>query len=119
MPPHDPEVPRLTQTRSPLRRWLPVALIATGAIVGAIFLRDHLSFDALRENREALIAYREAHPVTMPLLFMAAYAAIVAFSLCVDTDTCRDLGRGRRWKGYDEKVKKIRGFSAWRARLGP
>lgn len=81
MPPHDPEVPRLTQTRSPLRRWLPVALIATGAIVGAIFLRDHLSFDALRENREALIAYREAHPVTMPLLFMAAYAAIVAFSL--------------------------------------
>ncbi|GAB4271483.1 MAG: TVP38/TMEM64 family protein [Pararhodobacter sp.] len=80
MPTQDPECP-VTQPPSSLRRWLPVALIATGAMAGAVFLRDQLSFETLRDNREALVAFRDAHPVTMPLLFVAAYAAIVAFSL--------------------------------------
>ena len=46
----------MTLTPSTLRRWLPLIVIALGAIAGAIFLRDQLSFEALRENREALLA---------------------------------------------------------------
>jgi len=73
--------PFVTQTFSLLRRWLPLIAIVVGAIIGAVFLRDHLAFEALRDNREALLAYRDAHPVLMPLLFISAYVVIVAFSL--------------------------------------
>lgn len=71
----------MTQTTSSLRRWLPLIAIIAGAIAGAIFLRDYLTFESLRENREALLAYREAHPFLTPALFMLAYVVIVAFSL--------------------------------------
>ena len=39
-----------------MRRWLPLLLLVTGAILGAVFLRDQLSFEALARHREALIA---------------------------------------------------------------
>lgn len=71
----------MTQINSKLRRWLPLAIVILGAIAGAVFLRDQLSFEALRDNREVLIAYRDAHPVLMPALFIVAYVVIVAFSL--------------------------------------
>ena len=64
-----------------LRRWMPLLIIALGAIAGAVFLRDYLTFEALRDNRDALIAYRLAHPVLTPALFILAYVVIVAFSL--------------------------------------
>jgi len=71
----------VTLTPSTLRRWLPLIVIALGAIAGAIFLRDQLSLEALRENRESLLAYRDAHPFLTPALFILAYVVIVAFSL--------------------------------------
>lgn len=62
-------------------RYLPIIAILAVAALGAFTLRDHLSFQALAENREALIAFRDAnYPLTV-LAFMAAYIAIVAFSL--------------------------------------
>lgn len=64
-----------------LRRWLPLTLILTGAVLGVVFLRQHLSFEALAQNREALLAYRDAHALLMPALFITAYALIVAFSI--------------------------------------
>ncbi len=64
-----------------LRRWLPLTLILTGAVLGVVFLRQHLSFEALAQNREALLAYRDAHALLMPALFVTAYALIVAFSI--------------------------------------
>ena len=64
-----------------MRRWLPLLLLVTGAILGAVFLRDQLSFEALARHREALIAYRDAHTLLTPALFVAAYALIVAFSV--------------------------------------
>ena len=64
-----------------MRRWLPLFLVLTGAILGAVFLRDQLSFEALARHREALLAYRDAHPLLTPALFVAAYALIVAFSI--------------------------------------
>lgn len=63
------------------RRAAPLIAIAVAAILGAVFLRDVLSFDALAENREALEAFRDAHYLATAAAFMLAYVAIVAFSL--------------------------------------
>ena len=63
------------------RSRLPLVLIGLGAIIGAVLLRDYLSFDALRENRAALIAFRDGQYVLTALAFVAAYIVIVAFSL--------------------------------------
>lgn len=62
-------------------RHLPLLVILVVAAVGAITLRDYLSFDALRDNREALIAFRDANFLLTMLGFVAAYIVIVAFSL--------------------------------------
>ena len=62
-------------------RWLPIAGIALAAVLGFAFLREHLTFAALAENREALIAYRDANYVLTVALFMGVYVAAVAFSL--------------------------------------
>lgn len=64
-----------------LRRWLPLILIALGAFLGLVLLRESLSFESLAHNRAALVAFHQAHPLTMPLLFTGAYALIVAFSV--------------------------------------
>lgn len=64
-----------------LARRLPILAILAAAAAGAVLLREHLSFEALAEHREALIAFRDSHYVLAALAFMAVYAAIVAFSL--------------------------------------
>ncbi|GGH40572.1 Uncharacterized membrane protein YdjX, TVP38/TMEM64 family, SNARE-associated domain [Cribrihabitans marinus] len=66
--------------RSPARH-IPLLVIAAVALIGAFTLRDHLTFETLRENREALLAFRDANYLGMALLFVATYVAIVAFSL--------------------------------------
>ncbi|MEQ6201801.1 TVP38/TMEM64 family protein [Sulfitobacter sp. HNIBRBA2951] len=68
-------------TKSAVARYGPIALIAVVALLGAFALRDYLSFDALRDNREALIAFRDSNFALTVVAFMAAYIAIVAFSL--------------------------------------
>jgi uncharacterized membrane protein YdjX (TVP38/TMEM64 family) len=60
---------------------LPILAILTAAAMGAFLLRDHFSFEALAENREALIAFRDANSLLAVLVFVAAYTAIVGFSL--------------------------------------
>lgn len=62
-------------------RSLPLLLILAVAVIGAFTLRDYLSFDALRENRMALIAFRDANYSLTVLGFIAVYVAIVALSL--------------------------------------
>ena len=64
-----------------LRRLMPLIAIGVVAILGFIFLRDYLSFEALSENREALIAWRDANYLTAVLVYMAIYICVVAFSL--------------------------------------
>ncbi len=64
-----------------LVRRLPLIVILAVAAVGAFTLRDYLSFQALAENREMLIAFRDANYFLTVLAFMAAYVVIVAFSL--------------------------------------
>jgi uncharacterized membrane protein YdjX (TVP38/TMEM64 family) len=67
--------------RSALARYAPIAGIAAAAILGAVFLKDHLSFAALAENREALLAFRDANFALTAAAFVAAYALIVGLSL--------------------------------------
>ena len=62
-------------------RRLPLIVILIVAGVGAFTLRDTLTFDMLRDNREALLAFRNAHYAATVALFMLAYVVIVAFSL--------------------------------------
>jgi len=70
-----------TPPKSVFARYLPLIVIAVVAAIGAFTLRDYLSFEALRDNREALIAFRDSNYVLTALVFMAAYMVIVAFSL--------------------------------------
>lgn len=64
-----------------LRRYLPLIGIAAVAIIGAFTLRDYLTFETLRDNREALLAFRDSNLALTLGVFIAVYIAIVAFSL--------------------------------------
>ncbi|MBQ2262444.1 MAG: TVP38/TMEM64 family protein [Loktanella sp.] len=64
-----------------LVRKLPLLIIVIVAVAGAIYLRDYLTFQALADNREALLAFRDANYMVTVLAFIAAYIVIVAFSL--------------------------------------
>ncbi len=70
-----------TTSQNGFLRRLPLIAILIAAALGAFFLRDFLSFEALRDNREALIAFRDANYLLTVLVFIAAYVVIVAFSL--------------------------------------
>lgn len=74
----------MTQTVPPqkgLRSKLPLLAIIAAAVVGYFTLGDYLSFQTLADNREALLAFRDANYVLTAGLFVLAYALIVAFSL--------------------------------------
>ena len=75
-----PQDPTKSKTFALLRR-LPLVAILLVAAVGAFTLRDYLSLDTLRDNRAALLAFRDAHFALTALGFVAAYVLIVAFSL--------------------------------------
>ena len=70
-----------TAASNPILRRLPLIGLVVVAAIGAWVLRDYLSFDALARNRESLLAFRDANYLLCVLGFIAAYAAIVAFSL--------------------------------------
>ena len=65
----------------PMLRRLPIAIIAAVAILGALYLRPYLTFDALAQNRASLLALRDANYLLASLGFVAAYVAIVGLSL--------------------------------------
>ena len=67
--------------RSGLVRRLPLIVIALVAVIGAITLRDLISFESLAANREALLAFRDANYLATVGVFVLLYTAIVAFSL--------------------------------------
>ena len=62
-------------------RYLPILLIGLVAFTGALTLKDTISFETLRDNREALLAFRDAHLFPLIGVFAAIYISIVAFSL--------------------------------------
>lgn len=67
--------------KSGLMKRLPLIAILLVAAIGAFTLRDYLTFETLRDNREALLAFRDANYLGTVLVFIAIYVAIVAFSL--------------------------------------
>ncbi len=71
----------MTPQKSPITRYAPLALIVLGAALGWVFLGDLLSFEALRDNREALLAFRDDNYLITVLIFLAIYVVVVAFSL--------------------------------------
>ena len=72
--------PEPTQKPS-LTRLFPALVILVVATIGFFFFRDFLSFEALRDNRDLLIAFRDANYLLSVVLFLLIYVAIVAFSL--------------------------------------
>ncbi len=64
-----------------LLRHAPLAAILLAAVVGYFTLGDYLSFDTLRDNREALLEYRDSNYLSLVGIFIAIYFVIVAFSL--------------------------------------
>jgi uncharacterized membrane protein YdjX (TVP38/TMEM64 family) len=68
-------------SRSGIIEKLPFLIILAVAAIGAFFLRDQISFVALAENRETLLAFRDANYLLAVIAFMAGYTVIVGFSL--------------------------------------
>jgi uncharacterized membrane protein YdjX (TVP38/TMEM64 family) len=64
-----------------LARQLPLGVILVVAALGFAFLRDDMGFASLAVHQQALIAYRDAHMHLAVVVFIAAYAGLVAFSL--------------------------------------
>ncbi|NCQ23698.1 MAG: hypothetical protein COW54_06005 [Rhodobacteraceae bacterium CG17_big_fil_post_rev_8_21_14_2_50_63_15] len=62
-------------------RHAPLAIILVVAVIGYITLRDYITFDTLRDNREALLTFRDENVLLMALAFIGVYITIVAFSL--------------------------------------
>ncbi len=68
-------------TASSAKRMVPLIVIAIVAIIGFFTLRDYLSFEALRDNRAALLLWRDSNFALAAIGFIAIYITIVAFSL--------------------------------------
>ena len=71
-------------TETPKSSWmrrLPLIVILSIAAIGAFALKDYFTFEALRDNRDTLIAFRDANFVLTVLSFVVAYVVIVGFSL--------------------------------------
>lgn len=62
-------------------RYIPIAVIAVGAAVAFFLFRDYLSFDALADNREWLLEWRDDNIVLAALVYFAVYVLVVAFSV--------------------------------------
>ncbi|MEM7189974.1 MAG: TVP38/TMEM64 family protein [Pseudomonadota bacterium] len=63
------------------RRFLPLAVIALGAITGIFFLGDYLSLSALAENYQALSDWRAENLTLAIIVFVGIYALATAFSI--------------------------------------
>lgn len=64
-----------------LKRLIPLIAIALVAIAAFLGLRDYLSFETLRENRDWLIGWRDQNYILAALTYLAIYVAAVAFSI--------------------------------------
>jgi uncharacterized membrane protein YdjX (TVP38/TMEM64 family) len=75
------DLPAMSRS-SAIRRLAPLAvLLAAIAAFFALGLHGYLSFEALRQHREQLLALVEEHPFLAPLAFLAVYAAVIALSV--------------------------------------
>ena len=59
----------------------PLLGLFAGALIGAILLGDFVTFEAVQQNRQTLVTFRDAHFGLMVLGFLSFYVLIVSFSL--------------------------------------
>ena len=71
-------VPARTKNRL---RFLPIAVLAAGAVLAYFLAGDYLSLETVSENREALVGWRDRNLMTASLAFVAIYIVAVAFSV--------------------------------------
>lgn len=71
----------VSSDRISMQKLLPLIGIAIFAFVGFFTLRDYLGFEALRDNREALLLWRDTNFLLASAEFIVVYILIVAFSL--------------------------------------
>ncbi len=65
-----------------LRRWLPVVVLGLGFVLFFAFgLQRYISFDALKEHRDLLVAEVARNEALAAAAFIAIYALVVAFSI--------------------------------------
>lgn len=65
-----------------IKRFFPLFIILTlMVLVYAMGLTDLLTFEALKDNRETLLAFVSEHPVLAPAAFILTYAASTALSI--------------------------------------
>jgi uncharacterized membrane protein YdjX (TVP38/TMEM64 family) len=65
-----------------IKRLVPLAVLLAAIVAFfALGLHHYLSFEALQEHREQLLAMVGQHPWLAPLAFIALYAAVVALSV--------------------------------------
>jgi uncharacterized membrane protein YdjX (TVP38/TMEM64 family) len=72
----------MTGTRITPARLMPVAALLAGLV--AVYLLDlhhYLSFESLKQNRAALLSWRDAHPAIAAAAVVAVYCAAAAVSL--------------------------------------
>jgi|APTNR8051073442_1049403.scaffolds.fasta_scaffold08599_1 uncharacterized membrane protein YdjX (TVP38/TMEM64 family) len=70
------------RARSTIARLLPILLItAAGVLVFVLGWDRYLSFEALSDNRERLLAWRDSHFIVFCLMFMLVYAVVIALSV--------------------------------------
>jgi uncharacterized membrane protein YdjX (TVP38/TMEM64 family) len=62
-------------------RFLPIAALAVGAVLAYFLAGDYLSLEAVSENREALVGWRDRNLLNASLAFVAIYIVAVAFSV--------------------------------------
>lgn len=62
-------------------RFLPIAVLAAGAVLASAFAGDYLSLESVRENRAALIEWRDSNLAVAGLAYVAIYIVSVAFSV--------------------------------------
>ncbi|HSF97034.1 MAG TPA: VTT domain-containing protein [Thermohalobaculum sp.] len=62
-------------------RFVPITVIAIGAVAAWLMAGDFLTLDTIRENREALLGWREANMGIAIAAYLAVYIVAVAFSV--------------------------------------
>jgi uncharacterized membrane protein YdjX (TVP38/TMEM64 family) len=65
-----------------LKRLLPLGVLLAAAVAFfALGLDEYVSFEALRQNRQQLLGFVDAHPFLAPVAFIAVYATLIALSV--------------------------------------
>ncbi len=70
-----------TPSKPSLKRFAPLGLIIVVTVFAYTIFGDYLSFEALSNNRESLIAWRDNNYLFAVVVFMLVYIAAVSFSL--------------------------------------